>query len=76
MMFHSMVAETRPLPKRYSAVAYMYPVLATAETTIGHGHWDLYPVLNLFLPNMEVFSTQMFLEYLYTFRINIHYLLV
>ena len=40
---------------KHSVVAYAYPVLATAETTFGHGRRDLYPVLNLFLPNMEVF---------------------
>ena len=31
------------------------PCLATAETTFGGGRRKLFPVLNLFLPNMEVF---------------------
>ena len=31
------------------------PGLATAKTTFGSGQWKLFPVLNLFLPNMEVF---------------------
>ena len=31
------------------------PHLATAEMTFGSGRWKLFPVLNLFLPNMEVF---------------------
>ena len=31
------------------------PHLATAETTFGGGRQKLVPVLNLFLPNMEVF---------------------
>ena len=52
---HSAVAETRPPSKHYSAVAYEYPVLATSETTLGHGRRDLYPVLNLFLPNIEIY---------------------
>ena len=31
------------------------PHVATAETTFGGGRQKLFPVLNLFLPNMEVF---------------------
>ena len=31
------------------------PRLATAEATFGSGRRKLFPVLNLFLPNMEVF---------------------
>ena len=31
------------------------PCLATTETTFGGGQRKLFPVLNLFLPNMEVF---------------------
>ena len=31
------------------------PHLATTETTFGGGRRKLFPVLNLFLPNMEVF---------------------
>ena len=31
------------------------PHLATTETTFGSGWRKLFPVLNLFLPNMEVF---------------------
>ena len=31
------------------------PRLATAEATFGGGRRKLFPVLNLFLPNMEVF---------------------
>ena len=54
-MKHSAMAKTQPLPKHHSAVAYAYPVLATTEMTLGHGRQNLYPVLNLFLPNMEVF---------------------
>ena len=31
------------------------PCLATTEVTFGGGRRKLFPVLNLFLPNMEVF---------------------
>ena len=44
-----------PPPKHYSVVTYLYPSLATAKTTFGGGRRKLFPVLNLFLPNMEVF---------------------
>ena len=44
-----------PPPKRHSMVAYLYPGLATAETKFGGGRRKLFPVLNLFLPNVEVF---------------------
>ena len=47
--------ETQPPPKCHSAVVYAYPVFATTETTFGRGCQNLYPVLNQFLPNMEVF---------------------
>ena len=59
-VFHSAVAYV-VIPS-FAATAEMtfgsglpVPRLATAETTFGSGWRKLFPLLNLFLPNMEVF---------------------
>ena len=52
-VFHSVVAVTATAETAFGG-GLPVPRLATAEMTFGGGQRKLFPVLNLFLPNMEV----------------------